>query len=256
MLAELRMLLKTDSSQETENVKNRLDYRKASIFQSVLLQRANMEYAQRMHEQGLRPYSQTVYYEDDHTYWLVKTFTKEAYKELIMPLLCDDFNMFEIGSDKQKIYIIKKELLSRDKKELFDDFYIRHDDSRVTVRFCTPTAFRQNGEYVIFPDIKLFFQSLMNKCSASTKDMEMFDEEVLEELEKNIRINRYSLKSVLFPLNGIRIPAFVGEVTFHMRGPAVMVNYANLLINFGCYSGVGIKTAMGMGMIQKKGNRN
>lgn len=47
----------------------------------------------------------------------------------------------------------------------------------------------------------------------------------------------------------MKIPAFIGEVIINVRGPQQLSNLANMLIEFGTYSGVGIKTGMGMGGI-------
>ena len=48
-------------------------------------------------------------------------------------------------------------------------------------------------------------------------------------------------------MEGVRIPGFQGEVTIKINGPQQMVNMAWMLAEFGTYSGVGIKTSLGMG---------
>ena len=64
---------------------------------------------------------------------------------------------------------------------------------------------------MIIPDLNLIFQSMMNKYSASCTDMEMYDEDVLEELVKNSTIVNYKLNSTYFQMEGIRIPSFRGK---------------------------------------------
>ncbi len=92
----------------------------------------------------------------------------------------------------------------------------------------------------------------MNKYSASSTDMEMYDAETLEQLVSNSEITQYKLRSVQFPLEGIKIPSFKGELTIKINGTITMAKYARLLARFGEYSGVGIKTAIGMGGLRLK----
>ena len=133
-----------------------------------------------------------------------------------------------------------------------DRFYQNEYHRYIDLEFLTPTAFKSNGRYVILPDVRYIFQSLMNKYGVSSPDMEMYDEETLEQLVQNSNIIRYKLKSVYFPMEGIKIPSFKGELSIKVNGTATMAKYAQLLTDFGEYSGIGIKTAMGMGGVRRK----
>ena len=87
-------------------------------------------------------------------------------------------------------------------------------------------------------------------CDAVMKDESMIDEETLEQLCENSRVMRYDLKSVPFHLEGIKIPAFIGKITIKLTGTQTLANFAHLLLQFGTYSGIGIKTAIGMGAVK------
>jgi len=87
----------------------------------------------------------------------------------------------------------------------------------------------------------------MNKYDAAVRDEGMTDEDTLEQLCENAQIIGYDLKSVNFSLEGVKIPSFIGRLTIKMYGTSTMSNFANMLFRFGTYSGVGIKTALGMG---------
>lgn len=106
------------------------------------------------------------------------------------------------------------------------------------------------------PDLRYIYQSLMNKYSAASDTMDMYDEETLEQLVNSSRIIRYKLRSAVFPLEGVKIPSFMGEMCIKVTGASTMAKYARLLARFGEYSGVGIKTAMGMGGLRISGGRN
>ena len=87
-------------------------------------------------------------------------------------------------------------------------------------------------------------------CDAVMKDESMIDEETLEQLCENSRVICYDLKSVPFHLEGIKIPAFIGKITIKLTGTQTLANFAHLLLQFGTYSGIGIKTAIGMGAVK------
>ena len=135
-------------------------------------------------------------------------------------------------------------------KELLEEFYTKEAGKYFRIEFLTPTAFKQRGRFVIWPDVRLVYQSLMNKYSAILSETDMYDEETLEQLVESSELAEYRLRSVKFPMEGIVIPAFCGTITIRMRGTNTMARYLRMLLRFGEYSGVGIKTAMGMGAVR------
>jgi CRISPR-associated endoribonuclease Cas6 len=117
----------------------------------------------------------------------------------------------------------------------------------ITVRFITPASFKSGGAYINMPTVRLIFQSFMLKWARFAADYALDDSETLEHLAEHCRISRYALKSAVFPLKGVKIPAFTGYVTIKITGPEQLARLAGLLAAFGEYSGVGIKTTLGMG---------
>ncbi|MCI8634682.1 MAG: CRISPR-associated endoribonuclease Cas6 [Eubacterium sp.] len=243
MLVELRMKLDTCESD--------FGYYQSSILQGILMEQMDTNYARRMHEQGWRPYSQ---YLDTGSCkeWVVKTCTQEAYQEIILPLLSAQFTQFTIEKKNMQIKILEKNSKIIPKKELLEEFYSNSCSHYLNFAFLTPASFKSNGRYIIMPDARYIFQSLMNKYSAASKEMDMYDSETLTQLSENSRIVRYRLSSTFFPVEGVKIPAFKGELSIKTDGTDTMARYARLLARFGEYSGVGIKTAMGMGALKIK----
>lgn len=226
----------------------RFGYYQSSNMQGVLMGRIGTEYAEKLHEQGIKPYSQCVLRAEKE--WVVKTCTEEAYREIIQPLLDPGFTQFAV--EKKGIHgkIREKQLKTLRKSELMEAFYSDAADRYLRLEFLTPTSFKSNGKYVIIPGLRHIYQSLMNKYSACSDTVEMYDEDTLEQLVELSSIVGYRLKSAHFPLEGIRIPAFKGEIIIRTEGTDTMAKYAMLLARFGEYSGVGVKTAMGMGALQ------
>lgn len=238
MYAELKMELEGEE----------LNYKQSSNLQGVIMENIDEKYAEYLHHCNLNPYSQCIFKKEEKTIWKICTVTDEAYEKIIMPM--SKITDFTIKNKKNTVYITKKEIKIKETSELLKEFYEASGKKFIEITFQTPTAFKQNGKYIFYPNLHLLYQSLMNKYSASSEIMEMMDEETLLQLEDNSEIVRYRLQSIPFPMEGINIPGFVGNIRIRFRGTNTMMRYIRLLLRFGEYSGVGIKTAMGMGAIR------
>ena len=243
MLAELKMDLETDRPD--------LGYYQSSNMQGILMEQIDTVYADKLHDQGLKPYSQLLL-SGEPKQWIIKTFTQEAYQEIILPLLDKEFSQFTIEKKAIHITVRGKSLKTLPKQELLNEFYTGTCRRHLDLEFLTPTAFKSGGRYIIIPDTRYIYQNLMNKYSAASPDLEMYDPETLEQLTDHSNIVQYRLKSVLFPIEGVKIPAFKGMISIKITGTDTMARYARLLARFGEYSGVGIKSAMGMGGLKIK----
>ena len=243
MLAELRMALSVD--------KEGFGYYQSSNMQGVLMEHLENSYAEKLHQQGLKPYSQHIEGREEKE-WVIKTFTKEAYQEIITPLLCGEFSGFCIEKKDMHVKILEKRLKTMGKGELLEEFYSGSLNRHILIEFLTPTSFKSDGKYLIITEIRHLYQSLMNKYSAASDELTMCDQETLGQLTENSSIEKYRLRSTCFPLEGVKIPAFMGELGIYISGTETMARYARLLFRFGEYAGVGIKTAMGMGALRIK----
>ena len=238
MYAELKMELDNET----------LDYKQSSNLQGVIMEHIEEEYAEILHQSNLKPYSQCVVKQDDKRIWYIRTLTQEAYKKMIIPL--SQLNEFEIKNGQVHVNIVRRNFETRAENELLKEFYEIPANRFLNLTFQTPTAFKSNGKYVFYPDIRMIYQSLMMKYTASSEEMDMIDEDTLEQLTQNSEIVRYHLRSMSFPLEGVNIPGFVGSIRLKIKGTDTMARYARMLMKYGQYSGVGIKTAMGMGAIR------
>ena len=243
MFAKLQMELETEK-------KERLTYQKAVLLQGVLMEHVKPEYAVKMHESALHPYSQWIVSHNDRNQWNICTTNEEAFQQMIVPLLDTSFSEFTLEHGNQKIAIRNKNVSQMDSARFMEEFYFQTAERYIPLCFETPTAFKQDGAYVYIPDLALIYQSLMNKYDSASSDDMVKNEEALEHLVQYSRIVQYNVRSTWYSVNGIRIPAFLGTIVIKVNGPQTMVNFANFLFRFGEYAGVGIKTAMGMGSIR------
>lgn len=238
MYAELRMELGT-----TE-----INFQQSSNFQGIMMETIAPAYAAKLHENQLNPYSQCILRENDKIIWKIKTLNEEAYENIILPLS----KLADVTLKKKHISIpvYNKTVQVRDEKELIEEFYEKKCSKYLELKFQTPTSFKSDGRYIMYPDLGLIYASLMRKYSAASQEFDMFDEETLEALIAQSEIVRYRLQTVPFPLEKIKITGFTGNICVHIKGPETMARYIRMLLEFGEFSGVGIKTGMGMGAMR------
>ena len=230
--------------------KNDITYLKGSVFQGILMEQIDPIYGEILHLDGLKPYSQNIHYEGDELIWEINALDERAAIELIEPLKSDSFQKLEIKHDKKELMIREKREISDTYQEFVERYYFKDGRRRVRIQFLSPVSFKQNGRYLFYPDIRLIFQSLMMRFDSFANNFSVCSEEVLEQLADNTHVTGYNLKSVRYHLEGTSIPAFIGNVEVYITGPQPLVNLVHLLLRYGEYSGIGIKTAMGMGAMK------
>ena len=118
---------------------------------------------------------------------------------------------------------------------------------RSTMRFHTPTSFRQSGRYVIFPQERLILQSLVMQWNEVFPMCTLEDEDAFQALLSGIHIVDYQLRTSRFSLKGVRIPGYTGSCVLEARLALPLQELWNTLLAFANYAGVGIKTGLGMG---------
>lgn len=131
---------------------------------------------------------------------------------------------------------------------------------RLTLQFCTPTAFRQGKYDSSLPTAERVFGSLLRRWNRYS-DLE-FSPDILTKLQDS-RLNIHTEVAVdprdQFQHTGARtnpcnsFTGCVGKVTFQILGKvdAVTIQQLNALADFALYAGVGRKTPMGMGMVRR-----
>ena len=132
-----------------------------------------------------------------------------------------------------------------------DELFARaaRQEGRHALRFQTPTAFKSRGQYVNLPTTRLLIQSLVQKWNGSFLDCPIEDEDGqgVETLAAGLRWRGFQLRDQTYRLKGSAIPGFVGRAVVENRLSGFHRQLADALLLFSGYSGVGIKTALGMG---------
>ncbi len=227
--------------------KIQLNQNSSSLFHGVLMEHLSPEVASQLHEKSLRPYRQGLSFVGKDIFWNIITLTKEARENIISPLLSQEFSTIMLKHHQIKIKIINKNVQELSYDDLIQQTYLSTCPREITLEFISPTAFKQAGEYVMIPTIPLILQSAMKKFDAFSSQTEIFSAELLEDLEKHCVLSRYHLRSTRFHLEGNKVPAFYGSLSYYIKGPQPLVNTVHLLCQYGQYAGIGIKSALGMG---------
>ncbi len=224
----------------------------ASLFHGYIMENVDRSFAEEMHMSEIRPFSQSlIRTRDGKWFWRVNTLTDRAYEEIINMLISK--KSIYIKHKDLTLDILNYELKKTDFNKLFEDNYINSNSKRyIEIEFVTPTAFKSNSKYINYPDLGLFFKSIISKYDKNSKSTKIYDDELIEQLSVGTEIVKYNLRSTHFSVEGVRIPSFVGKITIKVKGNSTTVNLVNMLAEFAEYSGVGIKNALGMGGLIKR----
>lgn len=239
----------------TTNADIKLGNYLAPLFQDVLMELIHTEYAQELHASGLHPYSQYVMKTQQGLRWVVSALDPCARSEMIGALADISLTELTVRRKDAKFHISGRALEEHSYDELVNRYYLDEPCSAyITVEFLTPTAFKSNGGYVIFPTAQLILNSLVKKFDSCSPSSKVGDELLSDYIAQNTAIVEYSLRSTKFPMEGITIPSFIGSVKLKCGGSREFRSLVNMLLKFGEYSGVGIKNSMGMGAVKIREN--
>lgn len=214
------------------------------------MQTIEPEYASALHHSGFNPYRQYCTADGPTLRWVVTALTDEAADKVILPLEDPALDCVTLKAPGMSMPVTEKIREEADIDALVREFYQAPAPERATLFFLTPTAFKKGGNYINYPDPRLVFQSLQMRYSELVDGDPEPDDDLIEELASHARVSSYNLKSTVFPLGKAKVASFQGRMTLQLTGPASLASFANLLVRFGGYSGVGIKTSMGMGAIR------
>lgn len=223
----------------------------APYLQGFLMEKINSAYAEKLHRLSFNPYSQYFLKDRDEEgfVWRVCSLTDEATEQIIAPL--GSIECVALRSLGVTFNVMKRTTETIPLKSLTDVIFEK-DETSPYVRFLTPAAFKSRGEYVFMPTPRLMLQNLLMRYGQVYEGNGEVDEDTISYIEQHVRISSYNLRSQYFGnvmKGGRKLPAFVGSMTLSVSGPSTMVGLVRMMLKFGEYSGVGIKTAMGMGGI-------
>lgn len=218
-----------------------------SVLHGVLMDYLSDDIADQLHHEfAYSPLKQRIYHKNKKIIWEIVCMSDNLFKEVVKLFSFKNsllLKYYQTNIDIQSFQIEKINV-----QNMMNQLLQVEDLSRyVRLNIQTPMSFKYQNSYMIFPDVKRFFRSIMIQFDAFFEEYRMYDKETLNFLEKNVNIVDYKLKSTRFNLEKVKIPSFTGEIVFKIKGPLPFLQLTHFLLKFGEFSGSGIKTSLGMG---------
>ena len=221
----------------------------------VLTELIASDYATILHENGINPISQYIQpnLNDKSIDWVVNLLSKEAANQ-VAPVL-ENNNCYQINSCNCKLTVKDISITVIPSVEaLLERARALPDVAKPSLDFISSTSFKSNGDYLLFPSVEHIIRNLVNRWNSYSQLYPIDDEDAITSLIQSIKIAGYRLQSSYYRLKGTKIPGFKGEVRFSTRMSVPIAELFKILLYFSEYSGIGIKTSLGMGATKIKIN--
>lgn len=212
-----------------------------------LLSHLSQERGDALHEQSIHPISQYVHRDGVQVQWIVNLLTDEAI-EWFHPILEKESaaqlrqGIVEFGERTVETIASAQTLIARAQN--------LSEDRRFALEMATPTAFKQNSRYTIFPQESLILQSLVHRWESCFPELPLDDADAMLAMLAGVHIVDYRLHTLRYPLKQTRIPSFQGRIILESHLPVPLMEILKALYVFAPYAGLGIKTALGMGGVK------
>lgn len=126
---------------------------------------------------------------------------------------------------------------------------------RVNYEFLTPCTFNRYRRDYPLPDPQLVFEGLLKRWNAFS-ERALPEDEIRKRILREVSMAELQISTQTVELSeGVKVRGFVGRVSFLFHSEEVST-LLSPLVRFSVYSGVGRKTAMGLGRVMlgfKKG---
>lgn len=223
-----------------------------SVFHGALMEGIASEAAAQFHQQTMRPYSQCLYWnkETEQAVWRIGTLNDYAYEQIIIPL--QKAQALRLRSKGYAVQLGKMQSLrSVSPDELASQFIeAPKAPSAITWESLSVISFKSHGKYIIWPDCRFLYQSLQNRWNFFNQEMHFEDAHFLDALSDASLLTKYRLQSKIFFLEKTAVPGCVGSIQCRLHGFDMLKRIAGLMASFAEFSGIGIKTALGMGAVR------
>lgn len=184
-----------------------------------LLSHVPKEEGDALHEQGIRPISQYVYREGERVQWVVNLLNEEAATFFEPILERADAALLHQGVIPFGEHQVEK---IDSVQTLMNRAGERNDENRFALELVTPTAFKQNGRYAVFPQESLVLQSLIARWGLCFPEFPLDDPDAVQAMLAGLHIVDYRLHTVRYSMKQTKIPSFLGRIILeaHLPGAA------------------------------------
>ena len=218
-----------------------------SLTHGLLLELLPESMRARLHEDGLRPFSQYILPAGKNSCaWHVA-----AWEDEVGQALAEALKAGAVLPLKQKGFDLTLEAVTYEALEeaaWAKPFFEQEPPCRkYALRLLTPCTHKSNGRYALFPTSEFILNGLYRRLGSFSSVLSVDDTEAMKALGQHTDIVRYDLHSVPFSLEGTRITGYQGQLTLSLRGSPQISRLGGLILSFARFAGVGVKTSLGMG---------
>ena len=226
---------------------NGLNTNMGSLFHGYLMENIDSAYADYFHYNTTNPFTSCIYKDikTDKFFWRITTYNQKAY----------DMLMTYFSNIPESVYLKNRDLEINVKsfsiqKKSYEDLFLECT-KRKRIKLITPTSFKSNGVTHIFPNISTLISGVIAKINQHSETAELGDKKIIDELLEKVYIKDYNLRTKVFYLENIKIKGFLGTIDLAIKGEeTTLANILNFLILMSEYTGLGIKTSLGMGGVK------
>lgn len=213
-----------------------------------LLKMLRSETAEWLHENSRTPISQNIIpcSAEKGFLWDINVFDEGLSAEIAEVLA----NVKEFHAQKADVLL---KICRVDHQTIRDFSQIRSrsaalmEQNIIRLNFLTAAALKKNGEFLLFPDMELMLKNLWNSWNTIFPATPFEDEDALRLLVRGTYIMSYHLSSSVYRMKGNNIKGFYGHIVIGNRLSAPMKELLYALLVLSEYSGIGVKTTLGMG---------
>lgn len=224
-----------------------------SVLHGVLIELVGTDYAGQLHEAGLRPYSQYVYFDKakKQYIWHLSAVTADAVNRIVRPMLEMPEKIF-LKQKRGHLYIKDRTILEETSYKALIQMFWRSDVfyTQAILQCVSTTSFKVDKQYTIFPEAFRIYRYLLRQWNQFSTFEAMDNDSLLELLESGVFIRDYNLRMGIYGLEGIKIRGFRGQFVMQFKRNEELQRVLALLSYYSQFTGLGIKTALGMGGVK------
>lgn len=137
-----------------------------SVLHGVLMDLVGTEYAGQLHESGLRPYSQYIYFDKDKKQyiWRLSAVTADAVNHILKPVLKMPEKIF-LKQKRGYLYVKERSILEENSYEaLIHKFWSGgRQYTQAKLQCMSATSFKVDKQYTIFPEAFRIYRYLLRQ---------------------------------------------------------------------------------------------
>lgn len=216
---------------------------------AVLLENASADYAKKIHTSNITPIAQHLSPTDDNRFiWTIGLLGDEAERNMCPVIEC--INNISLRSPECTLRVVSRTV---ERVNSIDDLMNEaiHRPCIVKIEFETTTSFKSHGRYQILPNMQFIVNNLIMHWNGCIDDcpIEDTDGRGSNAIARGMYCTGMNIHDSAYYIKQNKISGFSGTMIIENQLEGFHRQLLNMLLIFARYSGIGIKTSLGMGAV-------